>query len=73
MRCDCQYVQLEMIILVMDDDGHGCGGCVSSFLCSARDGESENLEGKLTSHKIWVVFTESQKTPSYFVRRLPVE
>ena len=35
--------------------------------------ESENLEGKVTSHKILVVFTESQKTPSYFVRRLPVE
>ena len=35
--------------------------------------EREILEGKVTSHKIWVVFTESQKTPSYFVRRLPVE
>ena len=53
-----------------DDDGHGC---LLFGLRGVDREERENLEGKVTSHKILVVFTESQKTPSYFVRRLPVE
>ena len=38
-RCDCQYVQLEMIILATADDGHGCGGWACLRFCELREME----------------------------------